>query len=67
MQNAFFRKNYLRGTGNISFYSILSTIFFRNPKIFLTAIGQYFRTGRMDYIVETLNAEYWRMKKYDGV
>ena len=28
MQNAFFRKNYLRGTGNISFYSILSTIFF---------------------------------------
>ena len=67
MQNAFFRKNYLRGTGNISFYSILSTILFRNPKIFLTAIGQYFRTGRMDYIVETLNAEYWRMKKYEGV
>ena len=67
MQNAFFRKNYLRGTGNISFYSILSTIFFRNPKIFLAAFGQFLRTGRIDYIVETLNAEYWRMKKYEGV
>ncbi len=67
MQNSFFRKNYLRGTGNISFYSILSTIFFRNPKIFLTAFGQFLRTRRIDYIVETLNAEYWRMKKYDGI
>ncbi len=67
MQNAFFRKNYLRGTGNISFYSILSTILFRHPTIFLTAIGQFLRTGRIDYIVETLNAEYWRMKKYEGV
>jgi len=67
MQNSFFRKNYLSGTGNISFYSILSTIFFRNPKIFLTAFGQFLRTRRIDYIVETLNAEYWRMKKYDGI
>ena len=67
MQNAFFRKNYLRGTGNISFYSILSTILFRNPKIFLTAFKQCIRTKRIDYIVETLNAEYWRMKKYEGV
>lgn len=67
MQNSFFRKNYLSGTGNISFYSILSTILFRNPKIFLTAFGQFLRTKRIDYIVETLNAEYWRMKKYEGV
>jgi len=67
MQNAFFRKNYLRDTGNISFYSILSTILFRNPKTFLTAFGQFLRTRRIDHIVETLNAEYWRMKKYDGI
>jgi radical SAM superfamily enzyme YgiQ (UPF0313 family) len=67
MQNSFFRKNYLRGTGNISFYSILSTILFRHPTVFLTAFGQFLRTRRIDYIVETLNAEYWRMKKYEGV
>jgi radical SAM superfamily enzyme YgiQ (UPF0313 family) len=67
MQNAFFKKNYLTNTGNISFYSILSTILFRHPTVFLTAFGQFLRTRRIDYIVETLNAEYWRMKKYEGV
>ncbi len=67
LQNHFFRKNYLSGgTGNISFYSILSTILFKHPTVFLTAIGRFLRTGRIDYIVETLNAEYWRMKKYEG-
>ncbi|MBC8412280.1 MAG: cobalamin-dependent protein [Nitrospira sp.] len=66
LQNHFFRKNYLVRSGNISFYSILSTIFFRNPGIFLTAFGKFLRTRRMDYIVETLNAEYWRIKKYEG-
>jgi len=67
MQNSFFRRNYFSGTGNISFYSILSTIFFKHPTVFLKAFGQFLRTGRIDYIVETLNAEYWRMKKYEGV
>ncbi len=67
LQNHFFKKNYLSGaTGNISFYSILSTILFRHPTVFLTAFGRFLRTGRIDYIVETLNAEYWRMKKYEG-
>jgi radical SAM superfamily enzyme YgiQ (UPF0313 family) len=66
MQNAFFKKNYFSNTGNISFYSILSTILFRHPAVFLTALGQFVRTRRIDYIVETLNAEYWRMKKYEG-
>ena len=66
MQNSFFKKNYFTNTGNISFYSILSTILFRHPKVFLTALGQLIRTRRIDYIVETLNAEYWRMKKYEG-
>jgi radical SAM superfamily enzyme YgiQ (UPF0313 family) len=67
LQNHFFRKNYLSGaTGNISFYSILSTILFKHPTVFLTAFGRFLRTGRIDYIVETLNAEYWRMKKYEG-
>ncbi len=67
LQNHFFRKNYLSGTGNISFYSILSTILFRHPTVFLRAFGKFLRTRRIDYIVETLNAEYWRMKKYEGV
>ncbi len=67
MQNAFFKRNYLRRTGNINFYSILLTILFRHPKVFLDALGKLLRTGRIDYIVETLNAEYWRMKKYEGI
>ncbi len=67
LQNHFFRRNYLSGTGNISFYSILFTILFRHPKVFLDAIGKWIRTRRIDYIVETLNAEYWRMKKYEGI
>jgi len=66
LQNYFFRRNYLRRSGNISFYSILSTILFRHPKVFFSALGKFLRTRRMDYIVETLNAEYWRMKKYEG-
>jgi radical SAM superfamily enzyme YgiQ (UPF0313 family) len=63
LQNHFFRRNYLSGTGNISFYSILFTILFRHPKVF----RKWIRTRRIDYIVETLNAEYWRMKKYEGI
>ncbi len=66
LQNAFFTRNYLRSTGNISFYSILISILFRHPKVFLTAFGQLLRTRRIDYVVEALNAEYWRMKKYEG-
>ncbi|MBI4699021.1 MAG: B12-binding domain-containing radical SAM protein [Nitrospirae bacterium] len=66
LQNAFFRRNYLRNSGNISFYSILFSILFKHPKVFLEAFGKLLRTGRIDYIVETLNAEYWRMKKYEG-
>ena len=66
LQNHFFRRNYLRGTGNISFYSILSTILIKHPTVFLTAFGKFLRTLRIDYIVEILNAEYWRMKKYEG-
>jgi radical SAM superfamily enzyme YgiQ (UPF0313 family) len=66
LQNAFFVKNYFRNSGNISFYSILSTLLFRHPTVFLSAIGKFLRTRRIDYIVETLNAEYWRMKKYEG-
>jgi radical SAM superfamily enzyme YgiQ (UPF0313 family) len=67
LQNQFFARNYLRSSGNISFYSILFTILFRHPKVFLDAIGKLIRTRRVDYIVETLNAEYWRMKKYEGI
>lgn len=66
LQNSFFRRNYLRGTGNISFYSILFSILFKHPKVFLDAFGKFLRTRRIDYIVEILNAEYWRMKKYEG-
>lgn len=66
MQNAFFKKNYLSGTGNISFYSILFSILFKHPKVFFDAFTKFLRTRRVDYIVETLNAEYWRMKKYEG-
>lgn len=66
LQNSFFRRNYLRGTGNINFYSILFSILFKHPMVFLEAFGKFLRTRRVDYIVETLNAEYWRMKKYEG-
>lgn len=66
LQNSFFVKNYFTSKTNISFYSILFTILFRHPKVFLDAIGKLIRTRRIDYIVETLNAEYWRMKKYEG-
>lgn len=66
LQNQFFVRNYLRSSGNISFYSILFSILFRHPGVILDAIGKLIRTGRVDYIVETLNAEYWRMKKYEG-
>jgi radical SAM superfamily enzyme YgiQ (UPF0313 family) len=64
LQNHFFRKNYLTRTGNVNFYSILMSIAMKNPLIFFTAIGKWLRTGRLDYVVETLNAEYWRIKKY---
>ena len=67
LQNAFFVKNYFTRKSNISFYSILFTILFRHPKVFLDAFGKLIRTRRIDYIVETLNAEYWRMKKYEGL
>lgn len=67
LQNYFFMRNYLRRSGNISFYSILFSIIFRHPKVIFEALGKLLRTGRMDYLVETLNAEYWRMKKYRAV
>ena len=67
LQNSFFTRNYLRGSGNISFYSILFTILFKHPMVFVDAFRKFLRTRRIDYIVETLNAEYWRMKKYEGV
>ncbi|RJQ52700.1 MAG: radical SAM protein [Nitrospiraceae bacterium] len=66
LQNAFFVKNYFTRKSNISFYSILFSILFKHPKVFLDAFGKLLRTRRIDYIVETLNAEYWRMKKYEG-
>lgn len=66
MQNHFFRKNYLTRSGNVNFYSILMSIAMKNPLIFFTAIGKWLKTGRLDYVVETLNAEYWRIKKYAG-
>ncbi|HBH60739.1 MAG TPA: B12-binding domain-containing radical SAM protein [Nitrospiraceae bacterium] len=66
LQNQFFVRNYLSSSGNISFYSILFSIIFRHPKVILDCLGKLIRTRRIDYIVETLNAEYWRMKKYEG-
>lgn len=66
LQNQFFVKNYLKASSNISFYSILFSIIFRHPKVILDCLGKLIRTRRIDYIVETLNAEYWRMKKYEG-
>jgi len=66
LQNHFFRRNYFTRSGNVNFYSILMSIAMKNPMIFFTAIGKWLRTGRLDYIVETLNAEYWRIKKYAG-
>ncbi|HDK17253.1 MAG TPA: radical SAM protein, partial [Nitrospirae bacterium] len=66
LQNHFFTRNYLRSSGNISFYSILLSILFRRPKVFFEAFKKLLRTRRIDYVVETLNAEYWRMKKYEG-
>ncbi|MBI5664760.1 MAG: cobalamin B12-binding domain-containing protein [Nitrospirae bacterium] len=66
LQNQFFVRNYLQASGNISFYSILFSIIFRHPKVILDCLGKLIRTRRIDYIVETLNAEYWRMKKYEG-
>lgn len=67
LQNHFFKRNYLRRSGNINFYAILLTILFKHPRVILEALGKWLRTRRIDYIVETLNAEYWRMKKYEGV
>ncbi len=66
LQNHFFPRNYLRSSGNISFYSILLSILFRHPKVFIYAFVKLIRTRRIDYVVEILNAEYWRMKKYEG-
>ncbi|RJR18946.1 MAG: radical SAM protein [Nitrospiraceae bacterium] len=66
LQNQFFVRNYLSSSGNISFYSILFSIIFKHPKVILDCLGKLIRTRRIDYIVETLNAEYWRMKKYEG-
>ncbi len=66
LQNQFFTRNYLRSSGNISFYSILISIIFKHPGVILDCLGKFIRTRRIDYIVETLNAEYWRMKKYEG-
>jgi radical SAM superfamily enzyme YgiQ (UPF0313 family) len=66
LQNQFFTRNYLRSSGNISFYSILFSILFKHPGVILDCLGKFIRTRRIDYIVETLNAEYWRMKKYEG-
>lgn len=66
LQNHFFARNYLRNSGNISFYSILFSIIFRHPKVLVRALAKLIRTRRIDYVVETLNAEYWRMKKYEG-
>jgi len=66
LQNHFFRRNYLRRSGNVNFYSILMAIALKNPLIFFTALKKWLRTGRLDYVVETLNAEYWRIKKYAG-
>jgi radical SAM superfamily enzyme YgiQ (UPF0313 family) len=66
LQNQFFTRNYLRSSGNISFYSILFSIIIKHPKVILDCLGKFIRTRRIDYIVETLNAEYWRMKKYEG-
>jgi radical SAM superfamily enzyme YgiQ (UPF0313 family) len=66
LQNHFFARNYLGRSGNINFYSILLSILFRHPKVFINAFGKLLRTKRIDYVVETLNAEYWRMKKYEG-
>jgi radical SAM superfamily enzyme YgiQ (UPF0313 family) len=66
LQNHFFVRNYLRRSGNISFYSILFSIIFKHPKVLIDALVKWIRTRRMDYIVETLNAEYWRMKKYEA-
>jgi hypothetical protein len=46
---------------------VCSMILFRHPMVFVHAFGKFLRTRRIDYIVETLNAEYWRMKKYEGI
>ncbi len=66
LQNHFFARNYLRRSGNISFYLILFSIIFRHPKIIFDAFRKLLRTRRLDYVVEAINAEYWRMKKYEG-
>ena len=42
------------------------TILLRHPMAFVHALGKLIRTRRIDYIVEILNAEYWRIKKYEG-
>ncbi|MBI4688601.1 MAG: cobalamin B12-binding domain-containing protein [Nitrospirae bacterium] len=66
MQNHFFTRNYLRRSGNVNFYGILFSIIFRHPKVILEVLNKLIRTGRIDYVVETLNAEYWKMKKYEA-
>lgn len=66
LQNYFFVRNYLERMGNASFYGILFFIIFKNPKIFFEALKKLIRTRRMDHVVETLNAEYWRIKKYES-
>ncbi len=65
LQNHFFVRNYLRQSTNISFYSILISIMLRNPKVILEALKKLLKTRRIDYVVEVLNAEYWRVKKYE--
>jgi len=55
LQNHFFIRNYLRRSGNISFYSILFSIIFKHPKVIIDALAKWIRTRRMDYIVESLD------------
>ncbi|MHA2040212.1 MAG: B12-binding domain-containing radical SAM protein, partial [Promethearchaeota archaeon] len=64
LQNYFFIKNYFTSSKNISFYFILIYIIFRNPKIIIKSITKFIKTWRLDYFAETINMEYWLIKKY---
>lgn len=64
LQNYFFVRNYLGRLGNIRFYCTVFSIIVRHPKIIFEALKKLIRTRRMDHVVETFNAEYWRTKKY---
>ncbi|UCE72341.1 MAG: cobalamin-dependent protein [Nitrospiraceae bacterium] len=65
MQNHFFIRNYFSNIRNFGFYFTLLFNMLKSPKIIVVALVKLFKTRRLDYVAEALNAHYWLMKKYE--